>query len=60
MLLMAGDQLPEMPSLEVAGKVNEPPEQMGATWVKVGVTIGFTTTVIGAVVAHWPMVGVKV
>lgn len=45
---------------EVVGSVNEPPEQMGATCVKVGVTLGFTVTVIIAVVAHRPAVGVKV
>ena len=38
-LLMAGVHEPEMPLLEVVGSVNEPPEQMGATCVKVG-TVG--------------------
>lgn len=59
-MLMAGDQIPKMPSLEIVGKEKEPPEQMGDTCVKVGVTLGLTTTVIGAVEAHWPAVGVKV
>ncbi len=35
-----------MPLLEVVGSVNEPPEQIGATCVKVGVTLGFTVTVM--------------
>ena len=36
-LLIAGLQVPVMPLLEVVGKVNEPPLQIAATWVKVGV-----------------------
>lgn len=59
-MLMAGDQVPVIPSLELVGKEKEPPEQIGSTCVKVGVTLGFTVTVIGAVVAHWPAAGVKV
>lgn len=46
--------------MEVIGKVKEPPEQMEITCAKVGVTIGFTTTVIMAVEAHWPAAGVNV
>jgi hypothetical protein len=36
-LLIAGLQVPEIPLLEVVGKVNDPPLQIAATWVKVGV-----------------------
>jgi hypothetical protein len=36
--LIAGDQVPVMPLLEVVGKVNVPPLQMGATCVNKGVT----------------------
>ena len=59
-VFIPGDQEPLMPLLEVVGSVNEPPEQIGATCVKVGVTLGFTVTVMVWVVAHWPAVGVKV
>jgi hypothetical protein len=51
---------PVIPLFEVAGKVNVPPLQIGATCVKVGVTGVFTVTVIEAVVAHCPASGVKV
>ena len=36
-LLIAGDQVPEMPSLELFGRLKLPPEQIGCTCVKVGV-----------------------
>ncbi len=49
-----------MPLSEVAGSEKEPPEQIGAICVKVGVTLGFTVTVMVCVAAHWPAVGVKV
>ena len=51
-LLMAGDHVPFITLLEVVGKVNDPPLQIGETCVKVGVVDGFTVTVIVAVVAH--------
>ena len=35
-LFIAGDHVPVIPFVEVVGKVNDPPEQIGATWVKVG------------------------
>ena len=61
MLFKAGDHVPEMPLFEVSGKaVNEDPEQMGATAVKVGVTCGLTVIVKVVVVAHCPALGVKV
>ncbi|ESU27101.1 hypothetical protein FLJC2902T_22470 [Flavobacterium limnosediminis JC2902] len=56
-----GDHVPTIPSLEVVGNVvNDPPAQIGATCVNVGVTLGVTVIVIVAVVAHSPASGVKV
>jgi len=49
----AGDQLPVIPLLEVAGRaVRVAPEQIGATAVNVGVMFGLTTIVNVVVVAH--------
>ena len=48
------------PLFEVVGSVKLPPEQMGAICVNVGVRFGLTTTVIVALVAHCPELGVKV
>ena len=49
----AGDQLPLIPLVEVVGKAAKvPPEQIGATVVKVGVTFGLTVIVKVVVVAH--------
>ena len=60
-LFKAGDQVPVTPLLEVVGKADKlPPEQIGATWVKVGTVLGVTVMVICAVVAHKPAVGVNV
>jgi hypothetical protein len=57
---IAGNQVPETPLLEVVGNaVSVAPEQIGAICVNVGVTFGFTTIVIVAVVPHRPAVGVK-
>ena len=57
----AGAQVPVMLLLEVVGNADkEPPEQMAATCVNVGVTFGLTVMFIVAVVAHSPAVGVKV
>ncbi len=58
-LFMAGDHVPVIPFVEVIGKINVSPEQIGATWVKVGVVNAFTETLIVAVFAHCPAVGVK-
>ena len=44
----------------VGNAVNAAPEQIGATGLKVGVTIGLTVIVNVAVAAHCPAVGVKV
>ena len=57
---MAGLQVPLMPLLEVAGKPTLPPEQMAGTCVKTGVVALFTVTVMVALVAHCPAVGVNV
>ena len=45
-LLSAGDQVPVIPLFEVVGRAaNVPPEQIGATCVKVGTTFGFMVIV---------------
>ena len=59
-LFIAGDHVPVIPFVEVVGRVNVPPTQIGAIGLKVGVTDGFTVTLNVAVVAHCPAVGVKV
>ena len=59
-LFIAGDQLPVIPLLEFDDKVNESPEHIGATWVNNEAILGFTTTLIVAIVAHWLANGVKV
>ena len=60
-LFNAGDQLPLIPLSEVVGNGdNVPPEQIGATALNVGVTLGFTVIVNVAVVAHCPAAGVNV
>ncbi len=57
----AGDQVPVNKLLEVVGNAaSVPPEQIGATAVKVGVLFGFTVIAKVAVVAHCPALGVKV
>jgi hypothetical protein len=61
-LFAAGDQVPVIAGelVEEVGKVNVAPEQIGPGLVNVGVTFGFTVTVIDAVLAHCPAVGVNV
>ena len=59
-LFIVGVQLPVMLLLEVVGSVNEPPAQIPFICVNVGSTEGVTLTVMVAVVAHCPTVGVKV
>ena len=50
-----------MPFKDVVGNGdNVPPGQIGATALKVGVTVGLTVMANVVVVAHWPAVGVKV
>jgi len=52
-LFNAGDQVPVMPFVEVAGRVDKvAPEQIGATALKVGVIFGLTVMVNVVVVAH--------
>ncbi len=56
MLLSAGDHVPEMPFVEVPGSADKvPPEQIGATWVKVGVVFVFTVTVVDEDVEEQPL-----
>jgi hypothetical protein len=59
-LLIAGDQVPVRLFIEVVAKVNEPPEQIGDTWVKAGIVGALTVTVMVVFVAHWPIDGVNV
>jgi hypothetical protein len=59
-LFTAGDHVPLIPFNDDVGSVNDPPLQIGAIWVNVGVTGGPTLTVIVAVVAQVPAAGVKV
>jgi len=50
-----------MPLVEVVGNgARTAPEQIAATGLKVGVTLGVTVMVNVVVVAHCPAVGVKV
>ena len=57
----AGDQVPVIPLFEVVGNADKvAPEQIDATCVNVGVGFGVTEIVMVAVVAHNPVVGVKV
>ena len=61
MLLIAGDQVPVMPFVDVVGKAGTlAPLQYGPTAANVGVTLGVMVIVSEAVVAHCPAVGVKV
>jgi hypothetical protein len=59
-LLIAGDHVPVILLSDVVFNTIEPPLQIGATCVNVGVIGWLTVTVIGAVVAHCPTPGVKV
>ena len=59
--MVAGDQVPAMPLLDVGGKLAGVAFwQYGPRALKVGVTFGFTVMDICAVVAQPPNVGVKV
>ena len=52
-LFNAGDHVPVMPLVEVVGKADkEPPEQMAATWLKVGIVGELITTVVVAISEH--------
>jgi hypothetical protein len=59
-LLIAGDHDPVNPFVAVVGSMNVPPLQIGDTCVNVGVVGELTVTVIVAVAAHCPAVGVNV
>ena len=59
-VLTAGDQVPVILLLEVAGNVKAVPAHFGVICVNAGVTFGVIVTVIVVVVAHCPDVGVKV
>ena len=60
-LFGAGDQVPLIPLFESTGSAFKTvPEQIGATVVNVGVTLGLTVMTIVLVVAHCPEVGVNV
>ena len=60
-LFKAGDQVPVIPLLEVVGNgANAVPEQIEATGLKDGVTLGVNAIVNVAVVAHCPVAGVNV
>jgi hypothetical protein len=57
----AGAQVPVIPFVDVVGRGESvAPEQIAATGVNVGVTIGLTVMVKVVVVAHCPAVGVNV
>lgn len=59
--MIAGDQLPLIPFVDVVGKADKAaPEQIGATCVNVGVTFGLTVIVNVTIEAHCPAVGVNV
>jgi hypothetical protein len=59
-LFTAGDHVPLIAFNEAVGSVNDPPLQIGATCVNVGVMFGFTVTLIVVDVAHAPAAGVNV
>lgn len=58
-LSIAGLHVPEIPLLDIAGSVNEVPEQTAGICVNAGVS-WLTITVIVVVDAHCPVFGVKV
>ena len=60
-MLKAGDHVPGIPLLEVAGNgLVVVPEHNGLIGVKVGVTFGVITICKVVVFAHWVPLGVKV
>ena len=61
MLLIAGDQVPEMLLVDVVGNAAiNAPLQNGPTEAKVGVAFGVIAMVNVVLVAHWPVAGVNV
>ena len=61
-LLIAGDHVPVMPLVEVVGNAGmvAPAQYDVGVMLKVGVTFELIVIVTWAVVAHCPVVGVKV
>jgi hypothetical protein len=59
-LSTAGDHVPEILLVLVAGRLNASPLQMSAMGVKLGFVSVFTSTVIVSIVAHCPPSGVNV
>jgi hypothetical protein len=60
-LFRAGNQVPEIPLLDVVGNgLITPPLHTGGTAVNVGVTSGVTVMTKVVVAAHCPAFGVKV
>jgi hypothetical protein len=59
-LFAAGNQVPLTPLADVPGSEMAPPEHIGETALKVGITEAPTPTVIVTVDAHCPVLGVKV
>ena len=61
LLFRAGLHVPVIPFVEVVGNALKlPPEQIGATGLKVGVTLGLTVMVNVVGVAHCPANGLKI
>ena len=59
--IVAGDQVPVTPFVEVAGSVGgTEPVQIGPIAAKVGVTFELIVTVRVVLTAHWPAEGIKV
>jgi hypothetical protein len=59
-LSIAGDHVPLMPLVDVAGSVNVPPSHIGSIGSNVGITLGLTVTVIVVGSAHSSPSGVNV
>ena len=60
LILIEGDQLPLIPSFDCAGSVNDPPEHISPTWVKVVEITGNILIVMSIGSAHSPGFGVNV
>ncbi|MBL0134202.1 MAG: hypothetical protein IPP79_09400 [Chitinophagaceae bacterium] len=59
-LFNAGAQVPVIPFNDVVGRAAKaPPEQMAATGLNVGTSVGFTTIVSVVLLAHCPTAGVN-
>lgn len=61
LLTVAGDHVPVIPFNDVVGNIGAVvPVQKGDIGLNVGVTKGATVIVIGVIVPHCPVLGVKV